>query len=797
MWSRVCTGWVVLFFAATAPAGATFLSAEPQPLGGSPTGLVVVDIDQDGDLDAVTSNGNAGSVSVLVGFSDGTLSRIGNVVAGNVPSALAAVDCNGDGDPDLLVASENDGGVRVLPGLAGPSFDAPGPAVDGGPVPRDIAVGDCNGDGIEDLFIADEGSSETAAGAVTVLIGEGNCSYRKGATLTAGSGTRAIATGDFNGDGELDLVASNTRSNSLSVFLGEGSCGFTVGDVVATGPAPHGVDVGDLDRDGNLDLVVAEMNADGVRVFLGDGAGSFTSATLTPTGTAPVHVAVVDLDGDGAVDVLASNNRSGDVAVLMGDGAGGFRSARRFVADAQPIAARAGDMDGDGRLDVVVASVVGSDGSVAVLRAGEGGRLQAVEDVAAASGPTAAAAGDIDNDGLPDLVVVHEGGTVLSYRARSAAEGGGFHDPARLVLGGRPLGVTLLDVDRDGWLDLVASDRDGARIAVALSNRDGSFGAPTFLATAPQPATVGWADVDGDGRSDLLALGVAGPPGTVSALLARADGSFQPFRSTEVEDGPVAFAAGRFDGDACEDLAVVHDASESVLILKSNCDGTFTVRESLAGVGQGPLGISAGDFDADGHVDLAVGNTVVPPGQPSARIFRGDGLGGFSLLGTARAGDFVAALLARDFGGDLVYDLLAVNQTSNGVRVLRGFGDGRFSGGTPAGVSRMPIAAVVADFDGDGRYDAATINNDPSANNVSLLVNGEGAAVLRGDGNGDMIVSAADLVLLVRELGDGDPAAVEQAAGGGSVVSSAGGDANGDGRVDGQDWMALVRRLFL
>jgi hypothetical protein len=122
----------------------------------------------------------------------------------------------------------------------------------------------------------------------------------------------------------------------------------------------------------------------------------------------------------------------------------------------------------------------------------------------------------------------------------------------------------------------------------------------------------------------------------------------------------------------------------------------------------------------------------------------------------------------------------------------------------------MPITATVADFDDDGRYDVATGNSDPSANNLSVLSNClrdpdcagadvfPGVAALRGDGNGDAIVSAADLVAVAHEVGDADGKRVEDIARPKSpgFQASAGVDANGDGRVDRQDRTAVTRRLF-
>src|SRR5262249_49475415 len=150
------------------------------------------------------------------------------------------------------------------------------------------------------------------------------------------------------------------------------------------------------------------------------------------------------------------------------------------------------------------------------------------------------------------------------------------------------------------------------------------------------------------------------------------------------------------------------------------------------------------------------------------------------------------------------------SQTANSVQLLRGRGDGTM---VPAGgdnVSRMPIALAAGGFDLDGRYDAISANSDPSANNISVLANcarepgsdpfgangPPGVAALRGDGNGDALRSAADLVAVGREVMDGDGFQVEDIGGHVPYDASPGVDANGDGRVDAQDRIAVAHRIF-
>jgi hypothetical protein len=220
-----------------------------------------------------------------------------------------------------------------------------------------------------------------------------------------------------------------------------------------------------------------------------------------------------------------------------------------------------------------------------------------------------------------------------------------------------------------------------------------------------------------------------------------------------------------------------------------------------------PIALAVGDFDADGLDDLAVGG--VGTLGSSLVVSFGNGDGTFEPLVGLPLGQIALSLMARDFSGDQIADLAAVNP-ANQLIVAVSRGDRRFRTRTGDRVSRMPIAVSAGDFDGDGRYDAVTANNAATSQNLSVLWNCArdpgcadsddlpGAAALRGDGNGDGRRSAADLIAVAAEVRDGDGRQVEGIARAGSpgFAAAPGVDANGDGRVDPQDRIATLRRIF-
>lgn len=804
-----------------------FRTAYTEIAAGNPTGIATGDFDADGTRDVLTSNAgvSGNDINILIGFGDGTLSPIGQVPTNSHPSGLHLADFDGDDVPDLIVALSNDGTIVFMRGRADQNFfDLPGPPVQVGVSPRGLNSADIDGDGIRDLLVANEGA-DSSPGSLSVLHGNGDGTFtvilqddpdpehpgELVPNLITDLGSVAVEVGDLDGDATLDVAVLNERSNTLSLFTGDGAGGFTPAGELPAGAAPKDFALVDLDGDGRLDLVIARGNEDAVSVQRGNGDLTFGPATSYTVGTVPNQVALGDLDGNGALDLVVTNSRSGDISVLLGDGAGGFGPVRTYVADAEPQALALDDLNDDGLLDAVAATQGGDSGpSVAVLRNRGDGTLHAAEDLPAGNGPSALAVADVTDDGLPDLIVTGDSGQVLVL----PAVGDTFGAPIELTVGDRALGIAARDLNGDDLPDLVVVDHENNRVAVLRATAPGRFAAPQLHPVAEGPGAVTTGDFNGDGRIDI-AVSAIGPPGRASVLLQQAGGGFAAARNTNVGDTPLGIVALDENCDGRDDLVVANQASNLVSVLRSNGDGSFTVVQELPDtqVGQGPIALAAADFDRDGTTDFVVSNSVAPNSSPSVRVFRGTCGEPFTPLSSTVAGNLVTAIVARDFTGDQIVDIGLVNQTDNVVRVLSGVGDGTFRRTPlPDAVSRMPIAIAAADFDGDGRYDAATANSDPSANNVSVLINcardpgcdpsggsgPAGSAALRGDGNNDGRRTAADLVAVMAEVGDGDGRQVEAIAGGsfGGDRVSPGVDANGDGVVTTQDARAVARRIF-
>jgi hypothetical protein len=171
---------------------------------------------------------------------------------GSGAQAVAAADLTGDGKVDLVVANVYSNTVTVLLGKGDGTFK-PGVDYSTGLNPYSVVAGDVNGDGKLDLVLA-------TANTISVLLGNGDGTFQGHTQYPTGPAPNALALGDFNHDGKLDVATANNDSNltgTVSVLLGNGDGTFRPHVDYGTGVGPYSVAVGDFNKDGKLDLAVA------------------------------------------------------------------------------------------------------------------------------------------------------------------------------------------------------------------------------------------------------------------------------------------------------------------------------------------------------------------------------------------------------------------------------------------------------------------------------------------------------------------------------------------------------------
>ena len=507
----------------------------------SAAAVAVGDFNRDGHPDLAVVNGG-GSVSILLGNGNGVFRPSAEYPVGTSPNSLEVRDVNGDGKLDLVTSNAFDN-VSVLLGGEDGTFDAP---VDygAGSIPSSVAVADFNGDGKADVVTADRSGN-----AVTMLLGNGDGSLRSRMEYGAPGSPQSVITADFNHDGTLDLAVAEQCGvdptcqgpGGVGILLGNGNGSFQSQKFVQTGYQPYSVAAGDFNGDGNIDLAVANSciynsACEGnVSVLLGNGDGTFQPPVNYTTGVHPVYVTVADFTGNGTLDLAvvnqcgsdASCQSQGSVSIFLGNGDGTFRELGSYGAGVRPASLAVGDFSGTGTLDVAVANTCGTQvrctghGSVSILIGNGDGTFQAANNYSTrGNGSMSIAAGDLNGDGVLDLVTADSGSNSLSVFLGTGS--GTFRTPVSYALGGQfPSWVTIADLNGDGKPDLAVADAgvDGAgeALSVLLGKGNGIFQPHVEFGTGNEPASIAPGDFNRDGQMDLAVANLGG--GTVSIFL--------------------------------------------------------------------------------------------------------------------------------------------------------------------------------------------------------------------------------------------------------------------------------------
>ena len=292
------------------------------------------------------------------------------------------------------------------------------------------------------------------------------------------AGTQAVALGDVDADGDLDILSAAYTS---TVWLNDGGGAFSDGGQILGTVISYAAALGDLDGDGDLDALIARGdNYSGApnEVWLNDGAGMFADSGQSLGNAGTLAVALADLDGDGDLDAFAGND--GVNRLWSNDGSGVFTDTGQSLGDAWTRSVALGDVDGDGDLDAIAGNL--GQASRLWLNDGTGTFVESGQDLGS-GGTYDAALGDVDGDGDLDALFAHGMETDDPNTVWLNNGTGAFTDSGQHLGSEDTSAVALGDLDGDGDLDVVFGNPDQAD-TVWLNNknapvaRDDSFAVP-------------------------------------------------------------------------------------------------------------------------------------------------------------------------------------------------------------------------------------------------------------------------------------------------------------------------------
>ncbi len=673
--------------------------------GGLPAGIASGDLNGDQLPDIVVSNnsnfdfsGPGNTISVLIHYSDFTSPVLfqpkSNYRAVTSPAGLSTADMNRDGNLDVIVSSNGADSLAVLLGngtgaLGAPTvYSVPRTSVAG------LKVADVNADGWPDVVLARDNA---APDGISVMLGTGGGALGPPIGYASGLPIPAVisflATGDVTGDGMVDVVAADGQGGSgVVVFQGNNTGAFTAMGVFPDVPSSSLVDVeiARLNADAIPDLVVSWFNGTmkGMAVLIGTGAGAFMPYAHYPTTHDVGEISLADVDKDGRVDVVASGTGGADntVTLFHGNGDGTFGAPTYYVAT-----------------QVLYRSTLA----------------------------------DVNVDGWPDLVapvytlayapLAHTVAVLLGDGA------GGFLDGTENLQGRKPFREAMADFNRDGKLDVIASDSMG--VTVGLGNGDGTFVALPKMNLTFNPGTIVVADWNRDGKSDF-AIQRQGTT-QVFGYIGMGDGTFvaSPYFSLFTS---VIFPRSVTDmnHDGRPDLVVGNGPSSLGVLTQDPGGTTFTMTGPTSSMSGTIQSLATGDWNRDGNPDVAVATNI------GIDMSLGTGGGAISAVpNNLFAGRSYRDVCAGDFNRDGLPDLAgieaAAGQTGvHGINMMLGNGAGFFPGGNSFLILEQNGYRIESwDANADGAPDIITsqLNDSNEFLPQTVLANME---VLLNNGNG-------------------------------------------------------------
>ncbi len=686
--------------------------------GDNPRDLAIADLDKDGHVEVLTSNGNItqpGEVAVLSGSGSG-FSSLTSYEVGVQPFGLDVADLNGDLFPDVVTANYTSNYLSILPGFLGGIFSTQETYSPAGFM-TDIALADVDDDTFVDLIYT------SIFDKVYVALADGSGGFEAATEHAVGSQPLAVTVADVDLDGRLDIVTTNSQSASVSVLLAQVGGGFSAAVNYAVGPMPYSLKIADINGDSFPDIVTVNENDNSVSVLSGLLIGGFAPAVEYETGANPRDLDLLDINRDGLLDIVTANHESADVSIILAKASGGFSPPISLPVGFQYAVKKiaTASLNGDNTADIIVAHNYQSSSewsSIGVLLSQNDELPRAHARYQTGEEPTSVKVADVNGDSNNDVVVANSfSDTVSVYLGRSD---GSLDDPVYYnTLHGRPRSVAIADVNLDGLIDIITANGREDSVSVLLGESTGGFLSASTYAVDDGPISVVTGDVNNDGKPDIITSNL--DDNSVSVLYGKGSAGFETVKNFNAGFNPYHLVVTDLNMDGHLDI-VTGSNGNTVHVLMGNASGFSAVNDFT--VGNNPRSIAVADLNNDGFKDIVSANSTdsdvsvliaLPSGGYLASV-------NYSLGVLGDTGS--VTILDVDLDGQLD---VVVTDSAYGVTIFIGDGTGVLNTTRHFATVSRAGAIVGADLNHDGRPELITVS---VANQTLEVLNNQGSATL-------------------------------------------------------------------
>lgn len=779
-----CLGFLFALSGAVEAKGIPFAAAQDIAASWNGAyGVIFVDLDADGDLDAVGASNEDNNVSAWKNQGSGDGSSWIEVIIDATSDghrAVAVGDFDGDGDVDVASVSFG-GNLEWYENTNGNGGTWSQTTITSSEVGlHSVTVADMDGDKDLDLVTAADSTTDRLAWWENTGAGFSTTPT----VVSAFSGAFFTVPVDLDDDGDLDILATGL-DNGVAWFAntaGDGSA-WTQSSI-ASGDAHHAA-AADLDGDGDLDVVAAVADKPTGQILAWENTGGATSWTEHTVGSVggAYGVALADLDADGDVDVVAGATTDDDILWFENTDALGQTWQGRTVDDAvgTPRGVTLADVDSDGDLDIGVA--LEGDDAVRWYENQTPHRNARFPDETLIADNLSSLrglyTGDLDGDGDVDLAFGDLTADSVVWWANPGDGAGDWVETVVVTGFADPYTVEMVDMDLDGDLDILAGARNSSKVSWFENTAgDGSAFTERTIASSLDVPQVFSGDIDCDGDLDVVILELFGDMFSWWENTG-GDGLTWVERSVDMTvDNPLHAKVADIDADGDSDIVVAGVVSDTIdWFENTGGDGLTWTKHSVTTHFNEAAWVDTADFDGDGDLDIVAASDndgVQWWAQTAALTWSANFIiDDFTDFDNGAVGDL-------DADGDP--DVVIVSSFPGSIRWFENVNDGASWVEDFTQVLGSAQDTEVADFDGDGDLDIAAIASsfNPSGKKVTWWANQGGqialptvdlapAVIVQGNAEPLLSITATHLgrpgdpdaapqtLELVFEEADGDP----------------------------------------